>query len=407
VLYNAYFSVYVDGIGVALMGSQIHQARIAVSVLHPDSTRNMYIANNRIDASRPTPTCGIKWHSRRGVITDNLLTASTARISSGTSGSDTPEYWAFPYNQNLGVVLIERNVMKPTGVVPDSGTWGVLINNKNMVARNNLIYDIPIAFGGGDTSTNTHIYNNTVYLPAGRSGGNVGWGDFVGTSSANQWYVRNNVVLSENPGSAWNGEIGVFGSVSGLSISNNVYHKPVKTNWFCIHDTDVYTFAQWQAMGLDSGSQNADPLFASTDTADPSFLHLQPGSPAIGAGTAVPVFEDFNRNPRPLSGPQDAGAFVSGSSAATRAGDPGHTRAATFRVSSRPGGFTVRVPEGNAGPVRLAIYDAVGRLVCRGGVDGSSGAAGPQLRRHMAGGVCVARVSVRTWSASTTCPIVR
>jgi hypothetical protein len=348
VKHTSYFSMYICGVGNAVMGCSIDQIRVATSFLTPADSRNMYIANNLIDAYRAAPTTGIKWHSRRGVITDNILTAGTARISSGTSSADDAASWAMDVNKNLGIVLIERNVLKPD-LNPANDQYtstGIGFDNHNMVARNNLLYEMNIAFGGADTSLNTHIYNNTVYLSDHTVGLNVGNGDFINATSGNQWHVKNNIVLSQNPGNNGTGELAIFRSTSGLAMANNVYYKPSRTNWFRVGSTS-YTFAQWQALGMDSSSKNADPLFVSIDTASSSLFHLQSGSPAISAGAPVPVFEDLNRNPRPISGQQDAGAFICGTSQ-------------DVRYPGKASGMTRRLPAGYS-----IVYTLNGRMLDR------------------------------------------
>ena len=336
VKHTSYFGIYACGVNNAIMGCAVDQMRIAVSFLAPAESRNMYIAHNLVDASRDAPTTAIKWHSRRGVITDNVLTAGTSRISSGTSTS--AHDWSNAVDRNLGIVLIERNVLKPDGNPANDGytSTGIGINNNSMVARNNLLYEMNMAFQGDDSSLNTHIYHNTVYMSPHTTGLNVGHGDFINASTGRGWDVRNNVVLSESPGSNGTGELAIFGATAGLTMTNNVYCKPSRTNWFSVNGT-AYTFAQWQALGMDAGSRDADPLFVSVDTASPSFFLLQSGSPARGAGTAVPVFEDFNRNPRPLTGAQDAGAFVYGSAASVRDQGPPSVHAASYRLTPAQG----------------------------------------------------------------------
>jgi hypothetical protein len=313
---NAYFSVYVDGVDQAIMGSSIDQMRIAVSFIRPAESRNVYIADNLIDASRAAPTTGIKWHSRRGVITDNIITAGTSRIST-TASSVECDFSSRSVDQNLGTVLIERNVLKPGGN-PDNDNYistGIDLTENDAMVRNNLIYDMDLAFRGACGANNVHILNNTVYMTPFTLGLNVGNGDFLNIilPAVTDWEVRNNIMWSENPGTNGWGELINLGATTGITLGNNLYYKPTKDKPFAVGPTNPpttrYDFAGWQALGLDAGSLMADPLLVSVDPASPDFFRLGVGSPAIGAGPRVAVFEDYFRTPRPTANGYDLGAI--------------------------------------------------------------------------------------------------
>ncbi len=363
---NGYFSVYVDGVGQAIMGSNIDQMRVATSFLRPAASQNMYVAHNLVDASRSAPTTGIKWHSRRGVITDNIITAGTSRISSGESGDG----WDHPVNRNLGIVLIERNVLKP-GNNPANDQYtseGIGLHNADMVVRNNLLYDMNCAFDVDSFGRQASVYNNTCYMTDSTKGLNVGNGDFINCPDAMfGCEVRNNIMMSLNRGLNGDAMLCHFPSTAGLDMSHNVYYKPSRTAWYAVGD-EQYTLSRWQALGMDSGSVNADPQLSSVDPANPSFFLLKSGSPAVGAGTRVPVFEDFNRNPRPLTGAQDAGAFIFGSARVT--GKSSEARAEAG-VRPRSAFYLVNIIDrrpmsvGHADRRALRIFNVQGSVVGR------------------------------------------
>jgi hypothetical protein len=75
----------------------------------------------------------------------------------------------------------------------------------------------------------------------------------------------------------------------------------------------VLSFTQWQnaaggpweANGQGGNAASFDPLYVDPANGD---LHLQPGSPAIGAGVDVGITDDIDGDARPLSGSFDMGA---------------------------------------------------------------------------------------------------
>ncbi|MDP1634459.1 MAG: choice-of-anchor Q domain-containing protein, partial [Gallionellaceae bacterium] len=312
---NNYFSVYVDGVDNALMGSSVDQMRIAVSFTRPSESRNVYIADNLIDASRAAPTTGIKWHSRRGVITDNIITAGTSRIA--TSASSVECDFSLAVDRNLGMLLIERNILKPGGNPANDNyiSTGIDLTENDAMVRNNLIYDMNLAFRGACGASNVHILNNSVYMTPNTTGLNIGNGDFLNIvlPAVSNWEVRNNLMWSENPGTNGWGELINLGATTGIALSNNLYYKPSKAKPFAVGPsnppTAVYDLSGWQALGLDSHSLVANPQLVSVDPGNADFFRLDTGSPAIGAGTPVSVFEDFNRDPRPSADGYDIGAI--------------------------------------------------------------------------------------------------
>lgn len=58
-----------------------------------------------------------------------------------------------------------------------------------------------------------------------------------------------------------------------------------------------------------TGDLYGDPLFMSVDPTKPNAFRLSTGSPAIGTGTAVPIYQDFSGSARPAGSAIDIGAF--------------------------------------------------------------------------------------------------
>jgi hypothetical protein len=240
---NNYFSVYVDGVNNALMGSSVDQMRIAVSFGRPSESRNVYIADNLIDANRAMPTTGIKWHSRRGVITDNIITAGTSRIA--TSASDVECDFSLAVDRNLGMLLIERNILKPDGNPANDEyiSTGIDLTENDAMVRNNLIYDMNLAFRGACGASNVHILNNSIYMTPNTKGLNIGNGDFLNIDlpAVSNWEVRNNLMWSENPGINGIGELINLAATTGITLSNNLYYKPSKAKPFAVGPSGLPT----------------------------------------------------------------------------------------------------------------------------------------------------------------------
>jgi hypothetical protein len=138
----------------------------------------------------------------------------------------------------------------------------------------------------GPVGTGTvEAYNNTVYDSGANNSANAqtSRGAFNNTGSAPSLILnlRNNLVY-QLPG-----ELYIDGALSKITGTNNL----------------------WFGLSLPLPAQTAnnatgDPLFAG-----PLDFHLLFGSPAINAGTNVPLLTDFDGTPRPQGGAVDIGAY--------------------------------------------------------------------------------------------------
>lgn len=95
-------------------------------------------------------------------------------------------------------------------------------------------------------------------------------------------------------------EIGA--EVQNSMVRNNLVSFPVATNGRLLNNLSAGTASSHNLL-------TATPLFVAPDLAGPLTrdFRLQSGSPGLGAGTAVPVFDDFDGNVRPQT--PDLGAF--------------------------------------------------------------------------------------------------
>jgi len=119
-----------------------------------------------------------------------------------------------------------------------------------------------------------NFWNNTIYTTSGLSFQND-----CGTSGVSSF--KNNIVYNAGTGSG--SYCAIFNTSGSTTHSNNLYFKNATGDPTYVRDGSNYIsksgIASWEPTG-----KNSDPLFASVSGSD---FHLQAGSPAIGAGTAI------------------------------------------------------------------------------------------------------------------------
>jgi len=166
-----------------------------------------------------------------------------------------------------------------------SGGGGIVLGDANNAAYNNLIYSNYWGFvtsaSGARPISGALIYNNTFYRNM--------YGINLSAESINA-QVRNNILFQNG--------FGIANAGSGTVFSNNL----------C------------PASGLGC-SHIGDPKFANAAGFD---LRIQPGSPAIDAGTPLSlVGNDFSRTARPQGANYDIGAYeANGTTDTTAPGSP-------------------------------------------------------------------------------------
>ncbi len=231
---------------------------------------------------------------------------------------------------NAHDIMIERNNIWQ---IFDSGmtnqSVGTDISVYNITYRNNVIWNTssgiemwlnPSDSGATSTMHDIRVYNNTVVNPTHwgynqhTGNGNGGFGLVIGTPPAVAVYnikIANNVfaympsiaIDEEQSFNMWTGEM--------YSNYNDWFHGATPP---MVHQS-VPTFldeplTQWAAnFPAEQQGIEADPLFVNLGSGN-----LVPGtrSPLINAGTNLTtsgVVLDFNRNPRPATGPFDIGAY--------------------------------------------------------------------------------------------------
>ena len=239
-------------------------------------------------------------------------------------------------------VLLERiyfHQMYDVGVGPQDFTTGV---HNNMTVRNCVFDQVSQAIWLESTSSdnlaatqdNIYLYNNTSFGTYGTSswsagqrpnGGDASWGLVLGNVSVvtvSNLNVKNNVFAGIAPGSPFG--LLITSSTPAASLST---YAPVAFDYNCwklltgspVKFGDQFDpfgagnppLSSWASnFGFDThGLYDVDPLFTNQSGGD---FTPGSGSPLLGAGANLynqGVVWDFNRKPRPPSGPFTMGAF--------------------------------------------------------------------------------------------------
>ena len=202
-------------------------------------------------------------------------------------------------------LTIEGNVVHDIGRLAN-GEEGCVTTNSYWQNHDHGIYQ-----GQGD---NLLVRNNVFY------GMTRGWAiqRYSGerTVVANLRIV-NNTFVGSNPNK--DGQIVIASPVAGLVIANNIFFQPRGAAvFFDEPGTVAGTMSNNLVVGADlaigshtgvteAGTVSADPRFVDAAAHD---YRLQPGSPAIAAGLALPmVLDDLLGVPRPQDARPDIGAY--------------------------------------------------------------------------------------------------
>jgi hypothetical protein len=285
----------------------------------------IYIAENSFQPILPSTTDGFNSVTVRGdsinaVIVNNYLT-TVMTLEDG---------------QNM---LIEGNVFI-NQLSPFS------INSKHVYARNNIFTGLPN--GGPDIGIEV--------MPSSAGLRPTSWVD--------QIFVYNNTQYTYHSGTYSNPDILVqhrttTGSLTAinnlLSTGNGSYSHVVDMD---AAGTNTYNNNMIYAPPAGSSLNNPyvgangvvqkDPMFVSTDPTNPSAFQLSPGSPAINAGAAVPVYGDFTGVVRPQGSGWDIGAseFLQSGSDAGTSQDAATAAAVVTPAQSKPSRKVTERPPG-------------------------------------------------------------
>lgn len=215
-------------------------------------------------------------------------------------------------NPNCHDFIIDGNVFHDIGRTnPSRLDHALYLYGRNYTIINNIFYNIPHGWSiqAADGLSNVLIANNTFAFRdgAGQSG--------PIPSAYSAFAFRNRV--------SQGGQIMLWNAQSNLTIRNNIFFQPMSfaitryqsTLSICAIDHNlafgaVGIMADSSGCMLDANQIGVNPMFVRA-LAAPYDFHLQPASPAIGAGTFVPeVLVDFDGIARMSGSAPDIGAYA-------------------------------------------------------------------------------------------------
>jgi hypothetical protein len=211
-------------------------------------------------------------------------------------GSTTPQraIGGVDLEHNIEHVIIDSNTFRNLSWVMVDLEYTANTTKHDITISNNVAYNI---WGGlaGNTSTNNYLYNvriinNTLYttLASALDGFNV-------FNFAKNVEIRNNIVVgfTRSPVMIYGG----VGIINELIVNNNIFNTNGHSNtvWF-----NGSTSTNYQELN----NLTTSPSFTNTATFD---FSLQVGSPAIGAGFDVGIYQDIFGRVRLQ--PTDIGAY--------------------------------------------------------------------------------------------------
>jgi hypothetical protein len=269
---------FMDNQGTAIYGGEhvMRFPKVIKGVISNNTPRNpgpngkhLFTLRSGNPISNSTPWDGT--YTEQVVISDNDFTA-TAQAAYPVAITATN----LVVDERLRDIIVERNWLSgpQNGLLYVSDTVAITIRNNIFNLDSASPY--PQAIGIGDeTAPNSpndwmNIYNNTIYTEATN---NQSYGVLIFSSPPLALTMKNNLLVTPNS----SGATLVQGAVGALIQSNNLL------------------------------SRTSSAVFVNSSPTVAADFALKSGSPAIGAGTQVPVWDDFIRAGRATT--WDAGAY--------------------------------------------------------------------------------------------------
>ncbi|MEO6593976.1 MAG: hypothetical protein ABIP94_04410 [Planctomycetota bacterium] len=221
------------------------------------------------------------------------------------------------------------------------GGWRILtMGGTNFTLANNFItgntpYGINAGIPGMPTSgANLKIWHNSVYIVHTGSGTQLcslrWYSGAAGTEVIDNVFYDDLSTLSFN---MW-----CSGTLRPVLMNNNCFWSNL-AGYFPVWASTNQTLAQWQALGFDGNSIQANPMFVAP-TATPPDLSLQVGSPCTASGVSLPfVVTDFFLTPRttPVSiGAHEQDSGIGATYAIFGPGCPGTAGVPSNTISAPP-----------------------------------------------------------------------
>ena len=304
-----------------------------------NTVRNM-VGNSNFPAT--VVMSGINASIGTGATNTSLISRNTVHSLSNASGAAQTSIYAIdltlPATNNItGGNVIERNLiysLSNTSTDNTSQLWGIVQRGSGTAAvpvranvQNNMIRlgldaagnsitsglsiigirDIQGATGGAGTTV-VNYYFNSVYIGGSGVASSSGTFAFNGSALTSTRNYVDNIFYnarSNASGAGKNYAISLAGTApnpAGLTSNyNDLYATGTGGFTGLFNAVDQTTLANWQAAtGQDANSISADPLFVNaTGTAATGDVHIQNGSPVLGAGTpVVGITNDFDNDAR-------------------------------------------------------------------------------------------------------------
>jgi hypothetical protein len=163
-----------------------------------------------------------------------------------------------------------------------------------------------------NTSLVNNIYHNSVYIGGTGVAGSANTSCFYTASNPTR-SIQDNIFVNARANGSGTGKhynIMLGTTITSLTLSHNLYNS-ASSFLGLYNSTDYTSLSNWQlGTSMDASAVYADPLFINATAGTASIdMHLDAGSPAEGAGTAiVAVTTDYDGETRSSLSPTDIGA---------------------------------------------------------------------------------------------------